>query len=433
MIRKRALLLVALASCLVWGSAACTAAKTKVVFATPQAAQGAPERVQVFMAANPGIEVEILSLAGLNANQMQDKLFAMIAAGQAVDVIRLPGPAFTQWLNEGYLLDLSTYLRNEGEILRDMHPFAHAAVTRAGRIYGLPEDPTTDWTVVNLGAFLKAGLPSPITVYERGDWTWDTLRDTSRKLRSLGSPDNPYYPITTLLNNDLGLMPWVMGAGGDFFDESGKQVRINSPETKRGIAYALELLDQGLVNGLDAPLSWMDILKRDRWGVAIWWVTFPSWLRQNAPDIDIDVIPLPRSPYKDTVPANINTYVVSSTTKVRDAAFRLAAWLGGPQHYQLAVTGKFEPNATYRFSWPSAYRSADKLFIDLVSQRLQVPGVKYYPDVVPRARAINQPAKAASTATSLIYEELSRVFRKQESLENSLQKLDTQLRGIVGQ
>ncbi len=407
------------------------AAQTKLVFATPHAATGAPERLQYFLAANRDLEVEIVSLAGLSLNQIHDKLFSMLAAGQQIDVIRLPGPAFTEWLSKDLLLDLSPFLEGRPAILQDMHPFVRRAVSRGGRVYGLPEDPTTDWVVVNLGAFARAGLQPPEQLYQEGQWTWETLRATSRKLKALGTPERPYYPITTLLNDDLGTMPWVMGAGGDFFDETGTVVKINQPDTRRGLQFILDLITDGLVNTPNAPIGWQDILKQDRWGVAVWWVTFPSWLRQNTPETEIDLIPLPRSPYQDAVPANMNTYVIPAATRHPREAFRLASWLGGPQHYELALTGRAHPNQNYIFSWPSAYRSADRLFIDIVGRRLGTPGVKYYPDVVARARAINQPAQAGTTAKTRIYQELAKVFNGQQPLDATLRNLEAELQGLL--
>ena len=410
------------------------AQKTKVVFATAHAATGAPERVQVFMEQNPDIEVEIVSLSGLSIDQIRDKLYSMIAAGQPVDVIRLSGVLFQEWVSSGLTLDLAPYFSRTGSdaFLDDMHAFALRAVSRDGKVYGLPEDPTTDWMIVNLGAFDRAGLESPFAIYESGDWTWDTMRSVAARFKALGSVDDPFFPITTLINNDLGLMPWIMGSGGDFFNEDGSEVRINSQEVLRGIEFALELMDEGLMNGPHSPMGWQDIFARDRWGMAIWWVTFPSYLNVNAPASDVDLIPLPRSAHPGfSTPANINTYVISSTTSVPEAAFRLATWLGGPEHYRLALTGEAHPDQPYIFSWPSAYASADQMFIEIVSERLDVQGLRYYRDAVASARAINQPKRAATTAQSMVYEALAKVWTHETPVPTALENLSRELQALI--
>ena len=410
-----------------------TAQKTKVVFATPHAPTGAPERVEYFLRDNPNIEVEIVSLSGMSVNQQREFILTMIASGQQIDVVRIGGDILNEWVNAGILLDMTPYVEALGaDILGDMHPFARNAVTKNGRIYALPEDSTSQWALVNTGNFAKAGLESPFSIYESGAWTWDKMVEAAEKLKALDQPNLPFFPIATLLRHPIGITTWIMGGGGDLFNETGTEVLVNSPESLQGIEFAVGLIERGLMNSVDNMPPGLEIYAHDRWGIAPLDVTFPSWLNANAPGTEFDVIPMPQSPFTDRdMPVHTNGYVVISRTPDPDAAMRLALWLSGPEHYTLALTGAAHPDQPYRFSWSSSYRSSDQLFIDIVSERLGIEGLKYYREVLPRLRNYTYANNAAPNAWNEAYAALDDVWRGLRSPAAGLEELEQRLQNLI--
>lgn len=121
--------------------------------------------------ARTGIRVKLNPFSG------EEKLYAMMAAGQAPDVFYTNSAVRDRLAAEGRLLDLRPFLEKDPLRAR-LRPEALAmAVSADGGIYSLGNWSQTAGVYYSRAAFAAAGLPMP-----RADWTWDEMCAAARAL-----------------------------------------------------------------------------------------------------------------------------------------------------------------------------------------------------------------------------------------------------------
>ena len=117
----------------------------------------------------------------LNPFSGEEKLYAMIAAGQAPDVFYTNGAVRDRLAAEGRVLDLRPYAEKDPLFQRLRPEVRAAAASVDGGIYSISNWTHTCGVYYNRTAFAAAGLPAPTA-----DWTWDDLVVAARKLTVAG-------------------------------------------------------------------------------------------------------------------------------------------------------------------------------------------------------------------------------------------------------
>ena len=113
----------------------------------------------------------------LNPFSGEEKLYAMIAAGQAPDVFYTNGAVRDRLAAEGRVLDLRPFAEHDPLFARLRPEVRAAAPSLDGGIYSVSNWTLTCGVYYNRAAFAAAGLPPP-----RPDWTWDDLVAAARRL-----------------------------------------------------------------------------------------------------------------------------------------------------------------------------------------------------------------------------------------------------------
>ena len=269
--------------------------------------------------ARTGIRVKLNPFSG------EEKLYAMIAAGQAPDVFYTNNAVRDRLAAEGRLLDLRPYLEKDPLRAR-LRPEALAmAVSPDGGIYSLGNWSQTAGVYYNRSAFIAAGVPLPTP-----DWTWADLRAAAGKLTSQtkrdGRPERYGIFIPAHFIETLELMNHAPIAHDALF-------LVISPEAREVYADYLALIRDGLmpdvrrVQALGMQAAQM--LEAGR--VAMLVEEVPHAGLTEMLTIDWAVAPLPRFGAKE--PRYFRTasggLSISATTKNPADAWRTLAWLIG--------------------------------------------------------------------------------------------------------
>ena len=125
--------------------------------------------------ARTGIRVKLNPFSG------EEKLYAMIAAGQAPDVFYTNAAVRDRLAAEGRLLDLRPWAEKDAFFSRLRPELRAAAASADGGIYSISNWTHTCGVYYNRAAFAAAGLAPPTA-----DWTWDDLVTAARKLTVAG-------------------------------------------------------------------------------------------------------------------------------------------------------------------------------------------------------------------------------------------------------
>lgn len=90
-----------------------------------------------------------------------------------------------------------------------------------GELYAIPGASAPQILVYNKTAFEEAGLESPVDLYDRGEWTWETVRELSKSLVDSGSvsygldfPQWNFAGVPLFLDRAFGAEYWPLTNDG---------------------------------------------------------------------------------------------------------------------------------------------------------------------------------------------------------------------------
>lgn len=155
----------------------------------------ADERIVTYNCAASTADIAALQLAAadfrtrtgielrLNPFSGEEKLYAMIAAGEAPDVFYTNGAVRDRLAAEGRLLDLRPYAETDPLFARLRPEIRATAASVDGGIYSLSNWTHTCGVYYDRAAFAAAGVPAPTA-----DWTWDDFTAAARRLTTPAAP-----------------------------------------------------------------------------------------------------------------------------------------------------------------------------------------------------------------------------------------------------
>jgi alpha-1,4-digalacturonate transport system substrate-binding protein len=188
--------------------------------------------VKKFNDTNPDVKIEFSIVPFAELNQL---LVTQASAGQAPDLARVTEPyRFFQ-----YALDLRPHLKNTGFAKEFLDEPMKLVLGQGGEVYGIPHDLTMNGPFVNVSLFKKAGVDLP-----KGERvTWEEWMDAAAKVRkATGVPFG-----ATADRSGHRLDGFLQSYGGGFFTPDGKDVRINSPETKKAVEAFVKFHKDGIM------------------------------------------------------------------------------------------------------------------------------------------------------------------------------------------
>jgi len=194
------------------------------------------EAINNFMKEHPNIKVTNLNIP----SEYDTKITAMIAANDTPEIAILESDSLLYPLaEEGKLVNILELIENDpeydGSDLIDNLKYMRDPDFMAG--YGI--GPQNICLFYNPALFEKYGVEEPPAKYEDA-WDWDTFVENAKKLtidkngRNALDPDFDPENIETY-GLTIGkwwamYMPFVLSAGGDYLNEDGTAIGMNSPE-----------------------------------------------------------------------------------------------------------------------------------------------------------------------------------------------------------
>ncbi len=209
--------------------------------------------VQNYTLQYPSVDVQV------DAELSYDEYFATlderIAKGQTGDVILINSDKLAEYVEKGWILDLSNdasgiidYTSNTYKKLYPADVFMPAAYNASlykGRMYMCPVEYLNQVVILNLDLLQKAGVENPVPTDQ---WTWDNLLEYAEKLKENGVK-------TPVLMNYSDYAVWgsfAKGYGGNLYNEVSfanktNELNFTDPDVINGLKY---LADHFLRTGL---------------------------------------------------------------------------------------------------------------------------------------------------------------------------------------
>lgn len=184
-----------------------------------------PGDLEQFYEAHPDIRISILSAGN-------DQVLAMLAAGNAPDLIRVEARQVPFWVAKGLLEDLTPYIEKQARFITpdDLVPVNDLYVLD-GRRYALNKDWSADLTIYyNKDLFDGAGLAYPS---EDAPLTYAEVLDLSRKIASSEPGQLQRWGFSTHYA-PLSFQGMLRSAGVPLYSEDQTEVVLTEhPETLR--------------------------------------------------------------------------------------------------------------------------------------------------------------------------------------------------------
>jgi multiple sugar transport system substrate-binding protein len=223
-----------------------------------------------------------------------EKLKTEIAAGNEPDIYWIGGVELGDFVATGQVLDLKPLIdKDTGFKIDNFYPNVIQAVTRDGKIYGLPRDISTMVTYYNEDLFKGAGLKTPKELAAEGKWNWDALLESATKLTDASKQQ---YGIG--FGNWWGPYGYFFyAAGGGYFNADRTACGLNTPESIAGATFANNLFKNKLVVPGDADSE--ALFSAGKVGMYFNGRWFAPGVRTNA-KFAWDVAPMPEGKTKST-------------------------------------------------------------------------------------------------------------------------------------
>jgi multiple sugar transport system substrate-binding protein len=196
-------------------------------------AQVYQKRIDLFMAKNPDIKVELVYIP----SDYSQKVQTMIAGGTAPDIMQLSEDVHS-YSARGQIISLNDYVTKSGIDIKVRYGETgglSGAYTYQDNLYAMPDRGGALVLYYNKDMFDTAGLSYPTK-----DWTWTEFLDAAQKLTIRNGDTVEQYGWAA-----GGWWPWWMSFmymnGGMVLDENGKPA-ANSPENVQAIQFYNDLV-----------------------------------------------------------------------------------------------------------------------------------------------------------------------------------------------
>lgn len=295
------------------------------VQASPDRTVFLQELLEEFEAANPDIEVEVITVPW---GQSFQKLLTMVQAGQAPDVVELPARWLALYANADWLVDLSPYVESweEAEGLSDRTWEVARIVNDTP--YFVPYGFGLRALYYNTKLFDQAGLEGPPE-------TMAEFAEYARILSELG-PNVYGYCLrggSGSFDSVFMAMAAFMGSA-DWFDENGVST-FNSPGAIEGIQFMVDLYQNGHAPADSVNWGFNEVVSGFYSGTCAMLDQDPDTLNPVSEYMnpeDFDVAPMPLGPTGQAFPKlGIAGWAILSDSKQQDAAWKLVSFLASPE------------------------------------------------------------------------------------------------------
>lgn len=174
---------------------------------------------------NINVEIQVYP-----AGEYSTKVLTQIASGSGPDVVWLTERYYPLFASEGVLADMNPLMADPEYKFED---FSESLVNQYivdGNLMAMPFTANPLAWFYNASLFEEAGLPTPLELYNNGEWTVDKMMECAQAITDSAQGN---YGLSLLLTNDPAnwpvLLNYIWGMGGQFFDDATESCLINEP------------------------------------------------------------------------------------------------------------------------------------------------------------------------------------------------------------
>ena len=234
-----------------------------------------------------------------------DKLQILIAGGESPDLVDKEDIAFPLLISKNVYEDLTDYI-DLSQPQWDGYQDLIESYAWNGKHYYYPftVNALPNCLIYDKGLFQELGITDPKELYESGEWTWDTFRDSM--IAFTDSKENALGGLYGLISNDIFATTGTALIAVD----NGKIVNnLSSTNIDRAANFLMDIRKQGLTvrgegmwSNESAPLATGQVAFL---GVGQWKIT--DFCKQY-PDQEFGFVPYPRDPSADNYYYNLSSF-----------------------------------------------------------------------------------------------------------------------------
>ena len=251
-----------------------------------------------------------------------EKLQLMLGTNTAPDLFFLKGMTAPSYMSFGILNPLNDWMdQTPGFDKEDFYPFALEAFQRDGVQYGLPKDFNPYVLFYNKKLFREAGLDTIPT-------NWQELELIATQLTKDRNGDGKTDQFGFIVEPSVEMvMPFVYQNGGYFQNPDGSLGITDAPFIE-ALEFYYGLYQKGIATiAQDQGVAWNgDAFGREICAMAISGGWLMPFMKDNYPEIEYGIIPLPAGKQRATV-AFTTAYSMPKASKHQTEAWQLMNYL----------------------------------------------------------------------------------------------------------
>jgi multiple sugar transport system substrate-binding protein len=299
------------------------------------------ELLKPFLAAHPGLHVEVLSHPW---NGWDERYATAYSGGLEPDVAYMPDEFWPRFAAAGLLARLDEqFPQATNAMQKDYPPNLWQLGSLQGHQYGVPYLYVSWHLLYNRALFDAAKLPYPPATSQApgfDDWTWERFFEAGRALTldndGDGRVDQWGFAWGALAANPNAIYPFLWQGGADLLDSTGKRNGL-VPHGEVGLGFLARLAAEGLVPEGGLHPGPQDLFYRGRAAMMLTAQASTRVVRRDFPELDIGAAIVPQGPARTFYDGrgtfgNAGFWVLSSRSKYPKEALALLRFLSaGPQ------------------------------------------------------------------------------------------------------
>jgi multiple sugar transport system substrate-binding protein len=255
-----------------------------------------------------------ISVKEINLDPYPEGMLARFAARKPPDVFYVDSNVFLDWVTQGVLEPIDSYLKKAHISTKPFYPRLRAGFQYKGKLYGLPKDWSPLATEVNPALLAKAGVSAPTT--------WAQLEAAGKALKAAGQPG-------ICLNTSLDrILAFMYQNGGGFLNATRTKAIVDTPANLAAVTTYLGWLKSGIAQ--TAPqigVGWCgEALGREKAAIIFEgnWVT--GYMQDTFPKVNYKTVPMVKNKSRGNLGFTVS-YSIAKDSKHKAQAFTLLSYL----------------------------------------------------------------------------------------------------------
>jgi len=271
-----------------------------------------------------------------------DKLTTEFSAGNAPDIVWVPGASTADYSSLGVISDLMPFVNKDSSFkISDYYDAPMKELQQDGKLWGIPRDISTLVMYYNKDLFKKYGVDDPADLAAKGEWTCENFE---RVAKELTHEDEKIYGFS--MSNWWGPWGWFVYAfGGNMFNADRTACGLTEPASVEGLQFMSDLFNADKVApppGIEGGVGETEFLSGS---IAMFpngrWMT--PGMRENA-KFNWAVVEMPKCAAQSTW-LFWGPYVMNAKSKYPDQAWTVLKALTSPEvQAQVAALGTNIPS-----------------------------------------------------------------------------------------